>query len=77
MKRIVKETLKNGKVQYRVEKNTMFFGLIPCDWYTCTVTFSSDFGDVTCEAVFNTLEEAQEFYGINNNPVIEREVLME
>lgn len=77
MKRIVKEILKNGKVQYRVEKNTKFFGLIPCKWHTCTVTFSCDFGDITCESIFNTLEEAQEFYGINNNPVIEREVLTE
>lgn len=77
MKRIVKETLKSGKVQYRVEKNTMFFGLIPCEWHTCTITFPYGFGDVTLEAVFNTLEEAQEFYGINTDPVIDKEVISE
>ena len=35
------------------------------------------FGDVTLEAVFNTLEEAQEFYGINTDPVIDKEVISE
>ena len=77
MKRIVKETLKSGKVQYRVEKNTTFFGLIPCKWHTCMVTIPFGFGEIPCEAVFNTLEEAQEFYGIDTNPVVNREVISE
>ena len=77
MKRIVKETLKSGKVQYRVEKNTTFFGLIPCEWHTCMVTIPFGFGEVSCEAVFNTLEEAQEFYGIHTDPVIDKEVVSE
>lgn len=77
MKRIVKETLKSGKVQYRVEKNTMFFGLIPCEWHTCMVTIPFGFGEVSCEAVFETLEEAQQFYGIDTNPVVNREVISE
>ena len=55
----------------------MFFGLIPCEWHTCTITFPYDFGDVILEAVFNTLEEAQEFYGINTDPVIDKEVISE
>ena len=77
MKRMVKETLKSGKVQYRVEKNTMFFGLIPCKWYTCMVTIPFGFGEVSCEAVFNTLGEAQQFYGIDTDPVVNREVISE
>lgn len=77
MKRIVKETLKSGKVQYRVEKNTTFFGLIPCEWHTCTVTIPFGFGEVSCEAVFNTLEEAQKFCGVDPNPVVNREVVSE
>ena len=76
MKRIVKETLKSGKVQYRVEKNTTFFGLIPCEWHTCTVTIPFGFGEVSCEAVFNTLEEAQKFCGVDSNPVINREIIV-
>ena len=75
MKRIVKETLKSGKVQYRVEKNTTFFGLIPCEWHTCTVTIPFGFGEVSCEAVFNTLEEAQKFCGVNPNPIVNREII--
>lgn len=77
MKRIVKETLKSGKVQYRVEKNTTFFGLIPCKWYTCRVTIPFGYGEVLCEAVFETLEEAQQFCGININPIVNREVISE
>lgn len=76
MKRIVKETLKSGKVQYRVEKNTTFFGLIPCEWHTCTVTIPFGFGEVSCEAVFNTLEEAQKFCGVNPNPIVNREIIV-
>lgn len=77
MKRIAKETLKSGKVQYRVEKNTTFFGLIPCEWHTCTVTIPFGFREVSCEAIFETLEEAQQFYGIDTNPVVNREVISE
>lgn len=77
MKRIVKETLKSGKALYRVEKNTTFFGLIPYKWHTCTIAFPFGFGDVALDAVFNTLEEAQEFCGIDTDPVISREVISE
>ena len=77
MKRIVKETRRSGKVQYRVEKNTMFFGLIPCEWHTCIMTIPFDCGEVSCEAIFDTLEEAQRFYGINTDPVISKEVIGE
>ena len=55
----------------------MFFGLIPCKWHTCTIAIPYTFGDVTLDAVFNTLEEAQEFCGINADSVIDREVISE
>ena len=55
----------------------MFFGLIPCKWHTCMVTIPFGFGEISCEAVFNTLEEAQQFCGINTDPVVNREVVSE
>ena len=75
MRRIIEEELKDGSIQYRVESNRMFFGLIPCKWYTCTVTIPYGYAEVSCDAVFNTLEEAQIFVGINPNPVIKRTIL--
>lgn len=75
MKRIIEEELKDGTIQYRVESNRMFFGLIPCKWYTCTVTIPYGYAEIFCYAVFNTLEEAQVFAGINPNPVIKRTLL--
>lgn len=78
MKRIIKETLQNGKVQYRVESNRMFFGLIPCGWYTCSTMYISNSGvEVSCDAVFDTLREAQIHCGIDPNPIIEREIVSE
>lgn len=75
MKRIIKETLKDGSTKYRVESNRTFFGLIPCKWYTCTITIPYGFGDVQCDAVFNTLEKAQRFIGIDTNPVVNRTIV--
>lgn len=43
----------------------------------CTVTIPFGYGEVSCEAIFDTLEEAQRFYGINTDPVISREVIRE
>lgn len=75
MKRIIKETLKDGSTKYRVESNRTFFGLIPCKWHTCTITIPYGFGDVQCDAVFNTLEKAQRFIGIDTNPVVNRTIV--
>lgn len=75
MKRIIEEELKDGTIQYRVESNRMFFGLILCKWHTCTVTIPYGYAEIFCYAVFNTLEEAQVFAGINPNPVIKRTLL--
>lgn len=76
MKRIVEETLKDGKIRYRVESNRIFFGLIPCKWHTCTVHYSNEYCyDISCNAVFDTLKEAEIFADIETNPVIKRVVL--
>ena len=77
MKRIVEETLQNGEKQYRCQSNRRFFGLIIGDWYTMTTHYY--FGgseEITCNAVFSTLEEAQRFLGINPNPVVKKEVIV-
>lgn len=77
MKRIVKETLKNGEIQYRVETNRMFFGLIPCEWYTCLTWYvTAKYCEyVPCDAIFNTLREAQIFCGIDPNSVVHTEII--
>lgn len=76
MKRIVKETLKNGKIQYRVQKNTRLWGLIKTKWHTCLVEHYFGISDVIyCGAVFNTLEEAQKYCGIKLNPIVKSEII--
>lgn len=77
MRRIVEETLSNGCKQYRVESNRRFFGLLKCNWYTETVTIPYGLGDIRCEAVFNTLREAQIHCGMDPNPVINRKIIVE
>lgn len=76
MKRIVKETFKDGKVQYRVETDRCFFGLIKCGWHTDTTPVGMDEYITEIGAIFNTLEEAQKFCGIDPNPVVNREVIV-
>lgn len=61
MKRIVEETLANGEKQYRVEKNTHFFGLIKGNWYTDTYYIREPGVAVHVDAVFDTLDEAEIF----------------
>ena len=61
MKRIVEETLANGKKQYRVEKNTRFFGLIERNWYTDTYFIGEPGAGTHVDAVFDTLDEAEIF----------------
>ena len=75
-KRIVKETLNNGKEQYRVEECLIpFIGTL---WTTATVSIILDNGtEVHAEAVFNSLEEAQRFCGIepDEERVVKREII--
>lgn len=75
-KRIVKETLNNGKEQYRVEECLIpFIGTL---WTTATISIVLDNDtEAYAEAVFNSLEEAQIFCGINPDEerVIKREII--
>lgn len=75
-KRIVKETLDDGTVQYRVEvfQKSLFF----LKGYWQTDTYFYPFGSgVYLEAVFDTLEEAEEhvFGYSKSKKVVKREIL--
>jgi hypothetical protein len=59
MKRIVEETLANGKKRYKVQSNKKFFELITCDWYTISIPYVGDGWDAMVPAIFNDLESAQ------------------
>ena len=61
-RRIVKETLANGEFQYRVETNSMFFGLFKRKTWRTDVYYIGEPG-VQChvDAVFNSLDEAETF----------------
>ena len=76
MKRIVEETLADGTKQYRVEKNTTFFGLIKCNWHTDTY-YVGDMWDVELPAVFDSLEAAESHvYGKpKSKEVIKRRII--
>lgn len=62
-KRIVEETLQNGKKQFKVETDRNFFGF-KTKWHVCTYTILSVYGDSVCKAIFPTLEEAQKYIGV-------------
>lgn len=76
VKRIVKETLNNGEEQYRVEECLIpFLGKL---WTTATMPIILDNGTETyTDAVFDSLEEAQRFCGIEPNEkiVTKREII--
>ena len=76
-RRIVKETLKDGNIQYRVEvygRPTIFSKK---QWYTDTKVIFFGFGnEITNDAVFDTLKEAQIHCGIDPNPVIDKEIII-
>lgn len=67
MKRIIEEKRQDGSVSYVVETKNFIFG-----WHTDTVYHEL----CPLDAVFDTLEEAKRFCGIDINPVVEREILM-
>jgi hypothetical protein len=77
-KRIVKETLGDGRLRYRVETNRLF-GFIPIKWTTCIDTYyvSEINQDCSFLAVYDNLSDAQRFCGIvlENDKVIKREVI--
>lgn len=75
-KRIIKETLHNGKEQYLVQSNSIPF--IEALWTTDTVTMISDHGtEAHADAIFDSLEEARRFCGIKPDAerVVKREVI--
>ena len=61
-KRIVEETLQNGKKQFKVETNRRFG--FKTKWHVCTTTISTVYGDSVYKAIFPTLEEAQSYIGV-------------
>ena len=77
-KRIVKETLRDGRVRYRVETNRLF-GFIPIRWTTDLDFYTIDDYGTECSflAIFDNLSDAKRFCGIlpNKEEVIKREVL--
>lgn len=74
-RRIIKETLKDGEVQYRVEVKMTAFGYVLSDWHTDDVYVSTGDTDFTCSAVFHTLAEAQIHCGQSPNPIVKREII--
>lgn len=75
-KRIIKETLGDGRIRYRVETNRLF-GFIPIPW-TTDVDKVDCFGlDYTIPAIFDNLHDAQCFCGIipDKDKIVKSEVL--
>ena len=72
--RIVKETLKYGGAQYRVETNNGLFGLRKRfnKWKTVT-TWEVDYG--RCEAIYHSLTDAELFVEDLVDHVVESEVI--
>lgn len=75
-KRIVKETLGDGRIRFRVETNRLF-GFIPIKWTTDLDVVTIDNTESSCLAVYENLEDAQRFCGItpDSEKVVKREVL--
>lgn len=75
-KRILKQTLKNGDIQYVVETNRLF-GFIPGEWHIDLVydgELDTHFG-----AIFDSYEEACVHAGftIPDNKVVKSEIIKE
>lgn len=78
MYRIVKDTYKDGSVKYRVQTDRFFFGLFRSKtWRDCVINKdTSDYMTVLrFPAVFDTIEEAHRFLGLESNPVIDTEFI--
>lgn len=69
-RRIVKEIYKDGTLQYRVEKYSIFMG-----WHTETRTISYYTVSWKEPVRFSTLEEAKEYYGVPTNPIVSEEII--
>ena len=76
MYRIVKDTYKDGSVKYRVQTDRFFFGWFRSKtWRDCEIhKDTSDYMTVLrFPAVFNTIEEAERFCGMELNPIVNTE----
>lgn len=69
-RRIVKEIYKDGTLQYRVEKYSIFMG-----WHTETRTLSYYMVSWKEPVRFSTLEEAKEYCGVSTNPIVSEEII--
>lgn len=69
-RRIVKEIYKDGTLQYRVEKYSIFNG-----WHTETRTFSYYTVSWKEPVRFSTLEQAKEYCGVPTNPIVSEEII--
>lgn len=69
-RRIVKEIYKDGTLQYRVEKYSIFMG-----WHTETRTLSYYTVSWKEPVRFSTLEEAKEYCGVSTNPIVSEEII--
>lgn len=77
-KRIVKETLSDRRIRYRVETNRLF-GFIPIRWTTDFDFFTIDDYGTECSflAIFENLSDAKRFCGIlpDEDEIVKREIL--
>ena len=71
MKRIVKDTMSDGKVRYRIERK-WFFNL----FWTTDMFYDAEH-DMWFESVFNTFEEAIQNINCIKPKVISQEIIYE
>lgn len=69
-RRIVKEIYKDGTLQYRVEKYSIFMG-----WHTETRTLSYYMASWKEPVRFSTLEQVKEYCGVPTNPIVSEEII--
>lgn len=69
MKRIVKDTMSDGKVRYRIERK-WFFNL----FWTTDMFYDAE-RDMWFESIFNTLEEAIQSINCIKPKVISQEII--
>lgn len=69
-RRIVKEIYKDGTLQYRVEKYSIFMG-----WHTETRTLSYYTVSWKEPVRFSTLEQVKEYCGVSTNPIVSEEII--
>lgn len=69
--RIVKETLENGNIQFKIEDNTIFG--IPTPWWITKIIYLDE--GIAVSAIFPTLEEAKGNLEHKMPKVVKREIV--